>query len=128
VFDDFDRRVDSPSEPGRSSRTRQESDRRFGGWLLPRLLRTAWRSRHEPETDPITRFRRSGEVNQWLYDHFSLGTLLRETGFTEVRRMTYATSDIPEWERFDLDRSTAGDHPIEPSLYMEARRDAGRTG
>lgn len=66
--------------------------------------------------------RRSGEVNKWVYDSLSLTMLLEATGFVQVSRKTYRTSDIPEWGRFDLERSTHGDHPIEPSLYMEALR------
>jgi hypothetical protein len=70
--------------------------------------------------EDLENFRRSGELNKWLYDYFSLTLLLRKTGFCDVSRKTYRTSDIPDWNRFDLDRSSSGDHPIEPSLYMEA--------
>ena len=70
--------------------------------------------------EDLENFRISGELNKWLYDYFSLTLLLRKTGFCDVSRKTYRTSDIPDWNRFDLDRSTYGDHPIEPSLYMEA--------
>ncbi len=64
----------------------------------------------------------SGEVNKWMYDHFSMTMLLHKIGFHQVFRKSYQASDIPEWERFDLDRSNFGDHAIEPSLYMEARK------
>ena len=67
-------------------------------------------------------FRDSGEVNKWLYDHFSMTMLLEKTAFRQVLRKTYRTSDIPEWGRFNLDRSNYGDYPIEPSLYIEARK------
>lgn len=75
-----------------------------------------------PSSEALQKLRRSGELILWLYDRFSLAVLLTTHGFQLVRQVTYKTSDIPEWERFDLDRSTAGDYPIEPSLYMEARR------
>ena len=48
--------------------------------------------------------------------------LLEKTAFRQVSRKTYRTSDIPEWDRFNLDRSNYGDYPIEPSLYIEARK------
>ena len=67
-------------------------------------------------------FRDSGEINKWLYDHFSMTMLLEKTAFRQVSRKTYRTSDIPEWDRFNLDRSNYGDYPIEPSLYVEARK------
>lgn len=66
--------------------------------------------------------RASGEVNKWLYDHLSLTMLLQETGFHRISPKTFRTSDIPEWDRFDLDRSNFGDHAVEPSLYIEAFR------
>jgi SAM-dependent methyltransferase len=67
-------------------------------------------------------FRDSGEVNKWLYDHFSMTMLLEKTAFRQVSRKTYRMSDIPEWDRFNLDCSIYGDYPIEPSLYIEARK------
>ena len=67
-------------------------------------------------------FRASGEVNKWLYDYFSMTLLLEKTAFRQVSRKTYRTSDIPDWDRFNLDRSNYGDFPIEPSLYIEARK------
>jgi hypothetical protein len=72
--------------------------------------------------EDLENFRRSGELNKWLYDYFSLTLLLRKTGFCDVSRKTYRTSDIPDWNRFDLDRSIYADHAIEPSLYMEAQK------
>jgi hypothetical protein len=66
--------------------------------------------------------RQSGEVNKWLYDYLSLTIALHKTGFRLISRKTYRTSDIPDWDRFDLDRSNFGDHAIEPSLYIEGRK------
>lgn len=85
---------------------------------LKGLLEPPWASAERS----IRTFRDSGEVNKWLYDSFSLGALLEESGFCDVTRQSYKTSDIPDWDRFDLDRSNFGDYPIEPSLYIEARR------
>jgi len=88
--------------------------KRIRGILDTALLGYDW--------DDFERFRRSGEVNKWLYDYFSLTILLRKAGFCGVSPKTYCTSDIPDWDRFDLERSTFADHPIEPSLYVEGRK------
>jgi hypothetical protein len=49
-------------------------------------------------------------------------TLRQLSVFGDISRKTYRTSDIPDWNRFDLDRSIYADHAIEPSLYMEAQK------
>src|SRR5262245_56435139 len=49
--------------------------------------------------EDLESFRRSGELNKWLYDYFSLTLLLQKTGFCDVSRKTYRTSDIPDWNR-----------------------------
>ena len=94
--------------------------RRLFGGVLRRISGILDRIFLGDNWDDLETFRRSGELNKWLYDCFSLTLLLRKTGFCDVSRKTYRTSDIPDWNRFDLDRSTYADHPIEPSLYMEA--------
>jgi predicted SAM-dependent methyltransferase len=86
---------------------------------LRRAARLPWKDRDE---HAVREFQCSGETNKWLYDRLSVTLLLTTAGFQDIRRQTYKTSDIPEWERFDLDRSTFGDYPIEPSLYVEARK------
>jgi SAM-dependent methyltransferase len=88
-------------------------------WRL-RLLRNtrAERRRLDYARDP----RRTAELNKWMYDEVSLNLLLRAAGFEECHRHTFRSSGIPRWERYALDRSCHGDHAIEPSLYMEARK------
>jgi hypothetical protein len=66
--------------------------------------------------------RRTGEINKWMYDEFSLEGLLAAGGFRHYRRQDHCSSSIPDWNRYDLDQSTSGPHPIEPSLYAEARK------
>jgi predicted SAM-dependent methyltransferase len=65
--------------------------------------------------------RKTGEATMWMHDRVSLRLLLEGQGFTGYCVKTYAESDIPGWEKYDLDRSRAGDYPREPSLYVEAR-------
>ena len=60
----------------------------------------------QTETSPYGA-RNSGEIKKCVYDFLSLETLSRKMEFREVLRKTYKTSDIPDWDRFQLDRSAA---------------------
>ena len=68
--------------------------------------------------------RRRGETHQWMYDRINLAALLEDSGFVEVRRKTFRTSDIPNWERLGqgLDRNPDGSEGKEFSLCIEAVR------
>ena len=65
--------------------------------------------------------RRSLEINKWFYDRLSLKLLLEGAGYKDYSVKSYKDSDIPHWERYNLDQSNHGDHAIEPSIYVEAR-------
>jgi SAM-dependent methyltransferase len=67
--------------------------------------------------------RKTKESNLWTYDRLSLRLLLEEQGFKKFSVKSYAESGIVGWERYSLDRSNSGDHAIEPSLYLEARKE-----
>jgi SAM-dependent methyltransferase len=68
--------------------------------------------------------RRSGEMHRWVYDRFSLGWLLADTGFVSVERLDAETSRIEGWAKFSLDTEADG-APYKPgSAYVEARRPA----
>jgi predicted SAM-dependent methyltransferase len=70
----------------------------------------------------IGRFRLSGEIHQWMYDQYSLGQLLRTAGFQKPWKQRADSSEIPGWEKFQLDTLPDG-QPYKPdSLYMEARK------
>ncbi|MCB2186151.1 MAG: methyltransferase domain-containing protein [Deltaproteobacteria bacterium] len=78
----------------------------------------------DPAPDPLEvgRFRLGGEVHLWMYDRFSLGRLLTEAGFNEVRRVGPAESAIPDFAAYQLDAGPGG-RPHKPdSFYMEAHR------
>jgi SAM-dependent methyltransferase len=64
------------------------------------------------------------ERNQWYYDRRSLAEALRRAGFAEVRLEDYKTSRIDGWARYDFDRSSKRDYPLEPSVYAEGRKQA----
>lgn len=68
----------------------------------------------------IGRFRLSGEVHQWMYDRYSLGRLLLESGFREPALRSASESCIPRWTEFHLDTLPDGT-PVKPDLlFMEA--------
>ena len=71
--------------------------------------------------------RRTREANKWMYDSFSLRQLMEKCGFQDFAVKDHASSDIPDWSRYDFDRSSEGGHPLEPSVYVEARKPATMT-
>lgn len=65
--------------------------------------------------------RRSGEVHRWMYDRFSLGELMKASGFAEVRVCSAHESRIPDFARYELD--VVEDAVRKPdSLFMEGVR------
>jgi predicted SAM-dependent methyltransferase len=68
----------------------------------------------------LGRFRKRGEVHQWMYDRYSLQTLLQNCGFLEFSRCTAMTSQIPNWASFCLDTEQDGSIVHPDSLYIEA--------
>lgn len=67
---------------------------------------------------------KTGENHRWMYDRHSLGRLLGDLGFADIRQHSAATSSVPEWDEFaHLDRDPDGT-PYKPhSLYLEARKE-----
>jgi predicted SAM-dependent methyltransferase len=68
----------------------------------------------------IGQFRQSGEVHQWMYDHYSLSSLLKKCGLQEITKRTAHESYIPEWASFNLDTEPDGSVYKPDSLYMES--------
>jgi predicted SAM-dependent methyltransferase len=90
-----------------------------GSWR-ERVVR--WLLGPEYEVLQTARFRRSGEIHQWMYDRVALSTLLTEAGFEGIRCATASDSDIPDWPHYALDTLADG-RPAKPdSLYVEARK------
>jgi len=64
---------------------------------------------------------RAGVIHRWMYDHYSLGRLLSELGFVDVKQES-ATTSSSGMVAFALDVESDGS-PYKPeSLYMEGRR------
>ena len=128
VFREF---VAPPPEPGPSDKTRQGSavvkkltPSKLVRAVINRLRGLVYRYQLKKKEamlggDP----RRTLEINKWTHDRLSLKLLLSEAGFTSFKKKTYAQSDIPGWDRYQLDTSDNGGHPIEPSLYVEVYKE-----
>lgn len=70
----------------------------------------------------IGRFRLSGEIHQWMYDRYSLGKLLKQAGFREVRVCRADESMIANFNSYLLDIEPDGSVRKPDSLFMEGRR------
>jgi len=70
----------------------------------------------------IGKFRRSGEIHQWMYDRYSLHKLLESAGFTEIEATTADRSLIPDFNNYCLDIEKDGNIRKPDSLFMEARK------
>lgn len=66
--------------------------------------------------------RRRGETHQWMYDAANLTQLLRTSGFSDIRRVTYEESSVPGWSAYGLDLDERGGEYKPGSLYIEAAR------
>jgi SAM-dependent methyltransferase len=105
----------------RQVRRRQSSYARAGLRKIYRAARTLFgepRPRVTNRLDPnVTK-----EAVQWMYDRLSLRLLFEQAGFQDVRQVDHVSSSIPGWSGYDFDRSNNGDHPLDPSVYMEGRK------
>ena len=74
----------------------------------------------ELEPLKIGQFRQSGEIHQWMYDHYSLSVLLKNCGLEGIIKRTADESYINDWINFNLDTEPDGSIYKPDSLYMEA--------
>lgn len=66
-------------------------------------------------------FRNSGEIHRWMYDKYSLGKLLKKTGFSVIYQCSEKESRIKNFNLYNLDMDN--NKPRKPdSLYMEAKK------
>lgn len=66
----------------------------------------------------------SGEVQQRVYDQYSLARDLAAIGFTSMRTYSAHESSIPDFTRFNFDTDENGTERKPESLYMEAFKPA----
>lgn len=92
--------------------------------LLKKGIPFLWRKiRHKlsSHTTRVGAFRLGGEVHMWMYDRYSLGRLMKNCGFIGISKKDPHTSDIPDWDRYELD--VKGELVYDPtSLFMEGRK------
>jgi SAM-dependent methyltransferase len=108
---------DAPSKP----RARDKRLLRLGRRLRRAALRTLLGSDGFAAYDH-GKFRRSGEIHQWMYDRYSLGRALMHAGFSRPQQVGPAESAIPRWVEYHLDTERDGSTYKPDSLYMEATR------
>lgn len=68
--------------------------------------------------------RKTKEAVRWMHDRLSLTLMLEACGFVDVKQMDFKSSDIPDWKKYDLDRSNYGERAIDPGIYIECRKPA----
>jgi hypothetical protein len=76
----------------------------------------------EPDATQIGQFRLSGEIHQWMYDRYSLGSLLEDAGFQNIRVCRPDESNIPSFNSYVLDIEHDGSVRKPDSLFMEAQK------
>jgi predicted SAM-dependent methyltransferase len=70
----------------------------------------------------IGTFRLSGEVHQWMYDRYSIGKLLENAGFKDIKVTTAKISYIENWNSYFLDCLHDGTVRKPDSLFIEAKK------
>ena len=66
--------------------------------------------------------RKTGESHRWMYDRLSLPRLMEECGLEDCAVKGFDESNIPHWDKYNLDISRHGEFPRKPdSLYVEGR-------
>ncbi|PJZ86279.1 class I SAM-dependent methyltransferase [Leptospira harrisiae] len=74
------------------------------------------------EMAEIGKFRLGGEVHYWMYDSVSLGELLRQNGFVNIRVCRSNESSIPNFNSYCLDIDENGKTRKPDSLFIEASK------
>lgn len=77
---------------------------------------------HSLDPPKIAQFRLSGEIHQWMYDRYSLGKLLQEAGFEDIKVCKADESQIPDFNSYLLDIEPDGSVRKPDSLFMEAKK------
>jgi len=91
-----------------------------GGSLERRIQPSEIYTLQEPADKEARRFRQTGENHRWMYDRVSLGRLLQESGFQDVRVCGAKESSIASFSDYNLDTDECGFVRKPDSLFMEA--------
>jgi len=79
-----------------------------------------------PEPLRVGRFRLSGESHLCMYDEYLLSTLLAQSGFENIAKVSAKESRIPNWNLTQLDCDNQGHPDGQVSLFMEAVKPANK--
>jgi predicted SAM-dependent methyltransferase len=88
---------------------------------IKKIIKLISYKKEVPTTIKIGNFRMSGEIHQWMYDRYSLSKLLSETGFHTMKIVTAFESQIPDWNKYELDSSN-GKVRKPDSIFIEATK------
>ncbi|HEU5408918.1 MAG TPA: methyltransferase domain-containing protein [Nitrospira sp.] len=102
-------------------------------FIAQRVGTEYWRAREQckgrvaQQTSPsdamaVGQFRLGGQVHQWMYDHYSLGQLVINSGFVKVRRCSADSSLIEEFAAYNLDTEPDGTVYKPDSFFLEAQK------
>jgi cephalosporin hydroxylase/predicted SAM-dependent methyltransferase len=89
-------------------------------WRRSGSPRSEFRGQRSENRSQTPEFRALGETHKWMYDRYSLGRLLREAGFGQVRVCAGSESGIPNFTVYRLDVTENGTSRKPDSLFMEA--------
>jgi len=104
--------------PFREIRHRLLSAIGAGPRALRRGLATLILSRRDAQALRTGLFRASGEIHQWMYDRYSLISLLERSGFQDGVVQPFSVSKIDsDWLRYHLDADEQG-RPLKPDLFF----------
>lgn len=90
---------------------------RFRDFVKSKVL-----TKHEHNALSLGLFRLSGEIHQWMYDEYSLRTLLSDSGFENIRRYAANSSRIENWNEYFLDVDPNGFEHAPSALFMEGTK------
>jgi predicted SAM-dependent methyltransferase len=97
----------------------EEIDKAIAGGKAPLLPEEIYHGNGVSEKDELN-FRRTGEIHRWMYDRISLGRLIADVGFRDIRVCGPAESRIANFADYCLDTDAEGKVRKPDSLFIEA--------
>ena len=67
-------------------------------------------------------FMKRGEAHLWMYDSYSLGKLLKDHGFDDIRVCSFNESSIEGWSRYGVEVNDDGSEYKPNNVYVEGRK------
>lgn len=102
-----------------ASKQLEDIDRAITAGQTPLRPDKVYHTKGVTEKDELN-FRRTGEIHRWMYDRISLGRLLADVGFRDIRVCGPVESRIANFADYHLDTDVEGKVRKPDSLFMEA--------